>query len=92
VDSLVSGQERHASGRASHRGHGGHRGGLRVARRKALWWTAWLLGGKDTHRGEHRTEVMGGHKAGLSLHRGRLFGWTAWLPGGKNAYPVDDLW
>ncbi len=31
MDSLVSGRERHASGRASHRGHGGHRGGLRLA-------------------------------------------------------------
>jgi hypothetical protein len=22
-----------------------------------VWWIASLLGGKDTHRGEHRTEV-----------------------------------
>ena len=75
------------------RGHGGHRGGLRldgerffggqlgfwagkthfgesiaqrsrwsqrgieVGWRKVLWWTAWLLGGKEAHQGEHRTEV-----------------------------------
>jgi hypothetical protein len=27
---------------ASHRGHGGHGGGIELGRRKALWWTAWF--------------------------------------------------
>ncbi len=30
VDSLASGRERRTSVKASHRGHGGHRGGLRL--------------------------------------------------------------
>jgi hypothetical protein len=30
---------------------------LRLDGGKALWWTAPPLGGIDTHRGEHRTEV-----------------------------------
>jgi hypothetical protein len=33
------------------------RGDLRLDGGKALRWTAWPLGGKDTPRGEHRTEV-----------------------------------
>jgi hypothetical protein len=33
------------------------RGDFELRRRMVLWGTAWLLGEKDTHRGEHRTEV-----------------------------------
>jgi hypothetical protein len=54
-------------GRASHRGHGGHRGGIGTG--KGFWWMAWLLGGKGARREEHRTEV-----AEWGLGRGGLFG------------------
>jgi hypothetical protein len=47
---------------------------IKVRLRKALWWTAWLLGGKDTHHGEHRTEVTEVTEGGLRFGCGRLFG------------------
>jgi hypothetical protein len=57
-DSEASGRETHLSERASHRGHGGHRGGFLGAMvRAGFRWTSSLLGGKHAHRGEHRTEV-----------------------------------
>jgi hypothetical protein len=33
---------------------------IEVGLRNALWWTAWLLGEKNTYRGKHRTEVTEG--------------------------------
>ena len=76
MDSLASGWERHASGRASHRGHGGHRGGIEAGLRKALWWTACFWAGKTLiGRASHRGH--GGHRGGLRLDCGRLFWWTA---------------
>jgi hypothetical protein len=48
--------------------------GIEVGLRKALWWTAGLLGGKDILRGEHRTGGHRGHKGGLRLDCGGLFG------------------
>jgi hypothetical protein len=65
---MASGRERPALGKASHRGHGGHRGGWSVGRRKALWGTAWLLGGKDPFWGKYRTE-------GTVVTEG-MVGWT----------------
>src|SRR5271154_4811836 len=62
VDSIASGRERPASGKASHRGHGGHRGGILRLDGATLLVTDWFLGGKDPHRGEphgnHRKEEL----------------------------------
>jgi hypothetical protein len=62
----LQGRERPASGKPSHRGHGGHRGGLRFGL-KVSWWTRRLQGrerpasGKASHRGH------GGHRGGIEV-------------------------
>ncbi len=79
VDSLASGREKRASGKASHRGHGGHRGDGGCME-EVLWWTAWLLDGKNAHRGKHRTEVTeateGMEAAWRRFFGGQLGFWT----------------
>jgi hypothetical protein len=59
--------------KASHRGHGGHRGVV-VGTVKAVWGTAWLLGEKDVERGEHRTEATEGFTDNdtLIVHKWRV--------------------
>jgi hypothetical protein len=50
-----SGRETHARGKASHRGHGGHRGGLASGR--VFFGDARGTWGETHARGKHRTEV-----------------------------------
>jgi hypothetical protein len=71
VDSMASGRETPASGKASHRGH---RGGSEVRRCNAFWGTAWLLGGNDPVWGKHRTEVTEVTEGDLRFDGATLFG------------------
>ena len=53
VDTAAAGRELHQLGKASHRGHGGHREGIEVGEISTLGLgTAWLAGGERRERGE----------------------------------------
>jgi hypothetical protein len=80
---MVSGRERHASGRASHRGHGGHRGGIELGGGRASGGKHGFWAGK-THQGRASHRGHGGHKGGLRLEA-EGFWWRAWFLGGKHA-------
>jgi hypothetical protein len=57
VDSMASGRERPDSGKASHRGHGGHRGGLELEGARLLGEQIGFWAGK-TRTGESLTEYL----------------------------------
>ena len=68
MDKVASGRETRELGKASHRGHGGHRGGTGVVD-ESFGLTGWLLGGKCTHwmKASHRGH--GGHRGGDLVHQ-----------------------
>jgi hypothetical protein len=71
VDSLASGREKRASGKASHRGHGGHEG-MEAAWKRFFggqpgFWAGKRASAKASHRGH------GGLRGGLKLDGGRFF-------------------
>jgi hypothetical protein len=55
---MVFGRESGTTGKASHRGHGGHRGGIWVGGEEFDRRQPWRLGENPAQRGKHRTEVM----------------------------------
>jgi hypothetical protein len=70
VDGMASGRERRASGKASHRGHGGHRGGFEVRRPNAFGGQHGFWAGKTRIGEKHRTEVT---EEGFEVRRATLF-------------------
>jgi hypothetical protein len=52
VESLVSGRERRALGRASHRGHGGHRGGIEGWMAEGSLVVSLVFGARKTRIGQ----------------------------------------
>ena len=51
---------------------------------EVLWWTAWLLDGKNAHRGKHRTEVTEATE-GMEAAWKRFFGGQPGFWAGKRA-------
>ncbi len=75
---LLRGRERQRlgeRGKASHRGHGGHRGGLALDRGR-LSGTAWLLRGKDAPRGKGESIAQRSRRPqrGISVGPRKAFG------------------
>jgi hypothetical protein len=56
VETVAPVRETNVKGKASHRGHRGHGGGIGLGA-KGFWVTPWLPCEKRRLRGEHRTEV-----------------------------------
>ena len=83
VDSLASGREKRASGKASHRGHGGHRGDGGCME-EVLWWTAWFLGGKTRIR-ESIAQRSRRPQRGMEAAWRRFFGGQLGFWAGKRA-------
>ena len=66
-DNMVFGRESGATGKASHRGHGGHRGGIGVGGQEFDRRQPWRLGENRAQRGKHRTEVTEVTEGGFGL-------------------------
>src|ERR1700761_7646043 len=59
--------------------------GIEAWRRKAFWWTAWLLGGKGREKGKASHRGHRGHRGGLRLGGARLFRGQHGFWAGKDA-------
>ena len=66
MDTVAAGRETRELGKASHRGHGGHRGGLRLCG-KLLPVDTVAAGRESREWGKHRTEVTEVTEGGLGL-------------------------
>ena len=72
--------------RASHRGHGGHKGGWRLGGETRL--VDGLASGRERHAlGKSIAQRARRSQRGMEAGWRNALGWTAWLPGGK-----DTLW
>jgi hypothetical protein len=69
VERVASGRETRALVKASHRGHGGHRGGNRRRGREGLWVDRVAFGRETCALGRHRTE-------GTEVTEGESASWT----------------
>jgi hypothetical protein len=80
ADRVASGWETRIGVEASHRGHGGRRGGIGVVDAKGFGWTGWFPGGKCAHwmKASHR-----GHGGVIWLMPTEILSVTPWLLGGE---------
>ena len=86
VDGLASGRERHALGKASHRGHGGHRGGWRLGGETRLAGRLGFRAGEDMLWGRASHRGPGGHKGGWRLGGETRFGGRLGFWAGKTRF------